>query len=73
MEESYRVQQGHTGSILEEASMGGREGRVEVDVFRFEARLGTQGAAGAVLRRQVAAQGTHCEEPGLVDEGVVRR
>ena len=36
-------------------------------------RLGTQGAAGAVLQEQEAAQGTRSEEPSRVDDGVERR
>ena len=36
-------------------------------------KLGTQGAAGAVLREQEAAQGTRGEEPSRVDDVVERR
>ena len=36
-------------------------------------RLGTRGAAGAVLQEQEAAQGTRSEEPSRVDDGVERR
>ena len=42
-------------------------------VTKSGTRLGTQGAAGAVLQEQEAAQGTRSEEPSRVDDGVERR
>ena len=42
-------------------------------VTKSGTRLGTQGAAGAVLQEQEAAQGTRSGEPSRVDDGVERR
>ena len=42
-------------------------------VTKSGTRLGTRGAAGAVLQEQEAAQGTRSEEPRQEDDGVGRR
>ena len=42
-------------------------------VTKSGTRLGTRGAAGAVLQEQEAAQGTRSEEPSQEGDGVGRR